>query len=417
MKRTIVFIGLILAIFSCTKQNVDNQQVSDKWNGYFKFLKEGEQYHTLWAGQHIDVGVVTYGIDENANFYVTYDCSSSGWVISETHMFAGDKRDMPLNKPGSPKIGRFPNSGYHNPRVSSFTYRVPLSQLPPCEEPGFVVASHCVVHSPSGGSETAWAFGDYTFSDKGWGWYDDYYYNTPDNPDVSLYGTLYSDDSLLVYYLDMITGGATLIFKEYVGNSSGSYDGAAYDIESGMFFFIKYNTNELWVNLLPGDEPSYCAGILAGTAASGTYYDGAYYYVNESINTINKVFFNDEYYITGEVILDTIPGPINVNDIAMSPEDGYLYLLGDVAGGNTELLAWDVTSHTFYSLSMTINEGAQIAYGSDEVLYAIAPAEEDEYHYSIFTLNTDSGLFTEVIIDTNIIIEDFFTDLASGPGW
>ena len=417
MKRKLLFLASIVLIMSCVKQSTDENPAEEKWNGYGKYLKAGEQYHTLWAGQNINVGTVTYGIDENANFYVTYDCSSSGWLMSETHMFAGDKRDMPLNKPGSPKVGRFPHSGYHNPKVSSYTYRVPLSQLPPCESPGFVVASHCVVHSPAGRKETAWAFGDYTFSDKGWGWYDDYYYNTPENPSVILYGTVYSGDSLKVYHLDMATGGATLILKEYVGNSSGSFDGAAYDNDSGIFFFIKYNTSELWVNLLLGEEPSFCAGNLDGAAASGTYFDGAYYYVDENPNTINKVIFNDNWTIAGEITLDTIPSLISVNDIAMSPEEGYLYILGQYEGGVTELIAWDIASHSFYTMSIPLNDGAQIAYGSDNVLYAIAPLVENENFYSAYSINTDNGILQEVIIDTSIIIEDSFTDLASGPGW
>jgi hypothetical protein len=264
-----------MLMMSCVKQNT-TEDPSDKWNGYSRYLKTGEIVHTLWAGRNINAGTVTYGLDDNANFYVTYDCSASGWKISETHMFAGDKQNMPLNKPGAPKTGLFPYSGYHNPRVSTYTYRVPLVQLPPCASPGFVVASHCVVHSPSGRTETAWAEGDYTFSDKGWGWYDDYYYNQPPNQYTILYGTLYTLDTLNLFHLNMTTGTVTLILNEYVGNVQGTYDGTAYDIESGMFFFVNYNTSTLYVNQMNNTLPSFSAGTLDGTAASGTFYDGAF---------------------------------------------------------------------------------------------------------------------------------------------
>ena len=169
MKNLTLLLVALLFIAGCAKvQETENEPVN-KWNGY-ALLKSGEIVHTLWAGQHIDVGTVTYGIDDNANFYVTYDCTPSGWLISETHMFAGDKKDMPVNKPGMPKIGKFPNKGTH-PNVSVVTYTVPLSELPPYEEPGFVVATHAVVNNPDGGNETAWGEGDFVFSDKGWGWF------------------------------------------------------------------------------------------------------------------------------------------------------------------------------------------------------------------------------------------------------
>jgi hypothetical protein len=103
MKNAMISFVTLLLITSCAKQSTPDEPV-DIWNGYSKYLKMGEVVHTLWAGKNINVGTVTYGIDDNANFYVTYDCGASGWLISETHMFAGDKKDMPLNKPGHQKL-------------------------------------------------------------------------------------------------------------------------------------------------------------------------------------------------------------------------------------------------------------------------------------------------------------------------
>ena len=345
MKNVFLLFFVILLAASCTKQSAI-EEPADQWNGYFKYLKAGEMVKTLWAGKNINVGTVTYGIDDNANFYATYDCSSSGWTISETHMYAGDKKDMPLNKPGSPKIGLFPNSGFHNPRVSTFTYYVPLTSLPPCEAPGFVVAAHCVVHSPSNQEETAWAEGDYKFTDKGWGWYDVYYYNQPPNEFVIIYGTAYRNDSLLLYHIDLTNGTSELIMQEYVGNNGGSYDGAAYDLESGMFFFTNYNTKELWANQLKDEDPSFKSGDLIGTAKSGTYFSGAYYYVNDDVNTINRVTFTTDYLILSEATLSTIPNAVTVYDIAMSPVGDYLYILGEVDNGGMELIAWEVGPDT-----------------------------------------------------------------------
>jgi len=415
MKNLLVVIVAIFVVTACVKP-INTEGPDDKWNGYAKYLKMGEQIHTLWAGKHLNVGTVTYGIDDSANFYVTYDCSSSGWLISETHMFAGDRVDMPLNKPGAPKIGHFPNSANHNPRVSILTYQVPLANLPPCTEPGFVVASHCVVHSPAGITETAWAEGDYTFSDKGWGWYDDFYYNQDFNTGNIIYATTYSHDSLRLFHLDITHESVELILVEYVGNSPGTYDATAYDPESGLFFFSKYNSGELYVNQLNEEGPSVLAGYLSGIAASATFYNENYYYVDELVNSINKVTFSSDWSIACESILDTIPGNMTVNDIAMSPNGDFLYIMAiDQAGGN-ELISWDLENHLFYSMALSIHDGVQIAFGSNGLLYAIAPLSDEGGTSGIYVIDTECDTLT-VIEDEIIFIEDPFSDMASGPAF
>lgn len=408
-----LFYLVAMLCFACTRQKPE-ETMSGKWNGYGEYLKTGEMVHTLWAGKNINIGSVTYGLDNEANFFVTYDCSSSGWYISATHLFAGDKQDMPLNKPGAPKIGHFPYSLEHNPRVSIFTYRIPLEELPPCAAPGFVVASHCIVHSPDGRTETAWAEGKYRFTDKGWGWYDDYYYNSSCDTFLILYGTACTTDSLKLFHLDITRGTAELILVEYVGNVPGNYDASAYDPESGMLFFSNYSTGELYINQLSEEGPSVCAGYLQGTAASATFYDQHYYYVNENFNTINKVSFTSGWMIAGEDILDTLPGLRTVNDIAMSPSGDILYLVSHSVGGLTELISWDVSGHTFYDMSVPLNEGAQIAFASNGKLYAIAPLSGEVGPSGIYSIDIQTDTLI-VIEDDVIIFEDPFSDMSGGP--
>jgi PBP1b-binding outer membrane lipoprotein LpoB len=414
MKNLFLLFIAFLLLTSCSQQNAKEEQIADKWNGYQKFLKTGEQYHILWAGKNINVGTCTYGIDDNANFYVTYDLSASGWTMSETHMFAGDKKFMPLNKPGSPKIGQFPNSGTHNPRVGVFTYRVPLINLPPCAEPGFVVASHCVVRSPSGQVETAWAEGDYKFKDKDCGWYDIYFYNQPPNEFTILYATAYVNDTLKLYHLDVTNGNTSIILKEYIGENSGRCDAAAYDTESGMFFFANYNTNVLYANQMQDVQPSYVSGTLLGKAASATFYNNEYYYVDENLNTINKVTFNSNWSIATETVLDTIPSAILVNDITMNPDGSSLYMIGEVSGGSRQLVSWNTETETFYALDLAVTSGAQLSYGSDGVLYVVAPIVEGSSHSQTYTLDPASATMT-LIEDDIIIIEDPFSDISIGP--
>jgi len=398
----------------CAKSGTSHKDPDLKWNGYFDFLKDGEVIHTLWAGQHINVGTVTYGIDDSANFYVTYDCSQSGWVMSETHMFAGKKKDMPVNKPGNPKIGHFPYATDHGPGISTYTYRIPLATLPPADNPGFVVASHCVVQGSGNQEETAWAEGDYSFTDKDWGWYDVYFYNQQQNTYTLLYGTEYGTDTLKIYQLDVTNGGSetVLIWEEYVGNNPGTFDASAYDPENHEFYFVNYTSQELYKTDMNDTMPSVSLGFLDGTGASATFYNSKFYYIDEASNNIICVDFDEEGNISGELVLSTLPGIISVNDISMSPAGDFLYILGDVNNGDTELITWDVSTNSYATIDVAVNQGSQIAYGSDGNLYALEP--NGGSGTIVYILNLSTGIINPINEDSIIII-DPFTDISGGP--
>jgi hypothetical protein len=418
MKKLVFLCLVVLIAASCARNERDGSIISDQWNGYERFLKMGEQTHNLYAGKNnIIVGTVTYGIDDSANFYVTYDCSSTEWKLKKTHLYAGDKKFLPINKKGNPKIDRFPNKKVHNPSAEVYTYRIPLVNLPPADEPGFAVAAHALVHRPTKCEDVekaAWAEGDFKFTDKGKGWYDIYYFNQPVNEYTILYGLTVTNDSLRVYHIDLTNGITDLTLTEYVGNTSGSYDGAAFDVESKMLFFTKTNTQELWVNLLSDEDSSYLAGTLAGHATNACFGNDLFYYVDAATNRIHGVSFNEDWTISGETILDTVPGVVTVHDIALTPAGDIMYILGQVNSGNQELISWNIATGAFYSTSIAINDGAQIAYGSDGILYAIAPIVPGGGHSQTFMVDTSNGTLTP-IEDDDIIIDDPFSDITTGP--
>jgi hypothetical protein len=211
------------------------------------------------------------------------------------------------------------------------------------------------------------------------------------------------------------TGNVTMILKEFVGSVSGTYDGTAYDDVTGIFFFVNYDTRELYVNQLADESSSFSAGTLNGTAASGTFYNNAFYYVNADFNTINMVTFTSDWLIASEAVLTTIPSSIVVNDIAMSPDGDYLYILGEVNGGATEMIKWSVSLNTFYTIALAINDGAQIAYGNDGNLYAVAPVVEGESSSEAYIVNPNTGVLTEINEGCIIILDDEFSDLSLGP--
>jgi hypothetical protein len=329
-------------------------------------------------------------------------------------MFAGQKQDLPVNKPGKPKIGLFPNSSVHDPMVMEFTYKIPLNTLPPAGNPGFIVASHCVVHSPYGQTETAWAEGDYKFTDKDWGWYDDYYYDQNSPPITFLYGTEYRTDSLRIFQLDVTntSSAPVLIWEEYVGDNSGTYDATAYDEENHIFYFTNYNTRELWKVNMGDTSCSTSTGSLDGIASSATFYDHGFYYIDEVSHNIIRVEFDEEGYISSETTLSTLPSSVIVTDIAMSPAGDYMYILGNVNNGGTEMITWDISADAYATIDLEINQGSQIAFGTDGNLYAIEP--NGGSGTIVYLLDPETGV-TNPITDDPVIIIDPFSDLSSGP--
>jgi hypothetical protein len=411
-KLLFMFLGM-LVLASCQQKNTtEDKPVADKWNGYDKYLKCGEKTQNLKDKNNNVIGQVKSGFDNDANFYVKIECSN-GKQITKSEVYAGDKKDMPCSKVNDPKEDHFTDKKDHGNGTPQTTHQVPCINLPPCGLPGFTYSAHCKYKDNDGCEHDAWADCHKKFHDKGCGSWDDDY-DDPDNQVTLLYGTSYANDSLYLYSIDLTNSTTTLIMREYVGAGVSRCDGAAFDETSGMFFFSTYNSQQLYANQLKDNSPSFLAGTLAGIAASGAFYNNAYYYVSQGTNTINKVTFTSTWTIAAEVILDTIPGTVVVNDIAMNSTGSTLYIEGSYNGGSQELITWDVAARTFYSMSIAINTGAQIAFGSDGVLYAVAPITDGSSHSTTYVVDTASGTLTP-IPDDIIIIVDPFSDISSGP--
>lgn len=414
MKKLLLLSGIVLLLIGCQKQQQD-EQLADKWNGYEKFYKSGEMVKTLIAGQNIDVGTVTYGIDFNANFYVTYQTSGS-WVMLETHMFAGVWADLPKNKPGNPKVGQFPYSGSHGAGVTTVTYTIPLENLPPCEDPGFIVATHAVVKNLSNGqNETAWGNWDNEFCDRRWGGYSIYYYNEPPVAHTLLYGSAYDNGLLNIYVINATNGESDLVLSEDIGTyPTDTYDGIAWDPVSNYLFFTTYSegvVSELMINTMDENTISFSAGTLNGVAQSATFYDGKFYYINEADNTINAVIFSSDWSIGSETVVSTIPSNIVVNDLAISPDGSTIYMVG-VYQTNTQLISLDMSTDTYSTLNINLAGDTQIAYGSDDQLYTVSTIGTGSLVSSLDpTTGTSNQISDQDIGGGGVII----SDLGRGP--
>jgi hypothetical protein len=90
-------------------------------------------------------------------------------------------------------------------------------------------------------------------------------------------------------------------------------------------------------------------------------------------------------------------------------------MIGDYENGDTELIRWDFSTEAFYSTSISVNAGAQIAFGSNGQLYVVAPLDDGGGYTFIYIIDIESGTLT-VIEDAIIFIEDPFSDISGGPG-
>jgi len=99
---------------------------------------------TLLAGQHIDVGTVTFADDGT----VTY-ATKNGWVLTETHLHvATSLKAIPQTKTGNPIPGKFNFKRYYNPGVTADSY---ATGPWPCGKTLYI-AAHAVVQGVSTGS-------------------------------------------------------------------------------------------------------------------------------------------------------------------------------------------------------------------------------------------------------------------------
>jgi len=389
--RFIVVIAALLALFGCQKQEADND-VADIWNGYESY-KYSSMTVDLMAGQHINVGTVEYVVTDDAYFEATYTITG-GWTMSESHLYAGDYDAMPVNKPGKPKIGHFPFSEDHSPAVTSYTYSIPVADLPPGNT-GFVCAAHCVVNNPNGGNETGWAAGNKTFSDKGWSMYSDNFYQ--DALDIVVLYAVVQDENgnLILLHINAGSHEGEIILSEPIA-TTGQVDAIAYDPLTGDLFFVIEDT--LYVINMNSDDPAEIIGTIDGMATGGTFINGNYYYLDVDPNSPNYMeiievqLTNDPDNGWSLVINDNYSSPMPFEDIEISDiaSDGQnIYIIGRNDMGTPDnlddtiiMVSFDVPSGTWTGTIPAdlggIGGDPQIAVGADGNLYAIDVNQDGE---------------------------------------
>ena len=176
------FIAVLLMVFSFQSCNEENTKELDELIALNKAHLEMEEVDwdglcntktvEFLAGQHIDVGQIVVGNDEE-NIYVKYVVEDD-WYLKETHLFVGMYDDVPLSGGGTKK-GKFPYKMEHDPMVQEFTYTIPIEGLPDLD--CYTIAAHAEVVKMEDGEwiqeETAWGDGE-DFPGANWDMYFEY---------------------------------------------------------------------------------------------------------------------------------------------------------------------------------------------------------------------------------------------------
>ncbi|HNP68009.1 MAG TPA: hypothetical protein PKH16_08910 [Aequorivita sp.] len=169
-KLLILFLGIIF-ISSCSRDNENDNLLINQPDDIVASREEptSDGYCIqvdLMAGQHYDSGNVEVAIYGD-NLLVTYSMEGD-WILNASHLFVGDCSQRPSNKSGNPRIGHFPYSASHPNGTTTYTYSIPLSDLPNC----LCIAAHAEVNGPTG-LETGWAAG-LPYGGNSWAMYFEY---------------------------------------------------------------------------------------------------------------------------------------------------------------------------------------------------------------------------------------------------
>jgi hypothetical protein len=107
---------------------------------------------TLWAGQHMDAGVVIVAVEAD-DLIVTYQ-THNGWLLMATHLYVG------LEPPDKSAPGRFPYKHEALEGVTVDQYVIPLQDIGAGCDDIIYLAAHAELYKPGHGFETGWGEGD-----------------------------------------------------------------------------------------------------------------------------------------------------------------------------------------------------------------------------------------------------------------
>jgi len=362
---------------------------------------------SLLAGKDIFVGFVDIE-NNNGILEVTYSVEG-GWCLQHVHAdAAADSSGIPQTRRGSPIPGRFQ---VNEAVACEATKTVTLGDVP---SGNFVVAAHAVVASLT---DDCQGEGVLYGTERGTGW-------------------IYEIDAVACSAEQLIDTGDPFPADSGVNSPNGlAYDSAnnllyfsVTDMDQAQFTTPEAAESQLWAADLDNDSVARVdvdgpGGSLDRHAASGEFFIGEYWYVENQSDRLKKVAFSGTHTGSEQSVCDIDGGEdlssdYRFGDIVVVP--GTTTLLGSTNGALT-------STNSFFSLDLNncsnLNtlctdpgntdggvgqcaDQQQLAYGSNGVLYG-HPTGDGQ----LFVVDATTGLNTEIACNDI----GSYTDLAAGP--
>jgi len=359
----------------------------------------------LCAAQDIEVGTVTVDNDDTT-LTVTYEITDLDWIITETHLYVGQ------NVPFTSAPGQFPyddgDAVYTDGTMVTYTialaditsYSPKLTKkgkptgvmVASGDDPGVsptdpvYIAAHAVVFDTTSCQGSVVAIKRGTGGD--------------------------------VYEIDMGDGSPTLLGTITAGlppSNSGSdlnsNNGYAFDYVKGRLYFAANTEGNLYFFDV-GAGTTHLAGALLGAPSNASYYQGAYYYINQDTDDLHIVTLDAT---SGAKVSETVTAGIsgannrsyNFGDIAITP-DGFVYAASKYSGEGHyyKYFTFDLSdpAGTYTEVAQYEVQRPQIALGGNGEIYGVATGDGQFY-----SIDKTTGALTPTF---NPGIQ--FNDLASG---
>jgi len=222
-----------------------------------------------------------------------------------------------------------------------------------------------------------------------------------------------------IYTIDLSTGMASLLYDQNLQAGNQNYPNAnAYDQSNRRFYFATSDRSLYFYSC--DDSTRYLAGTIAGTnsAASGSFYDSAFYYICQGSDDLRAATFNPDGTIASQsTVISNFTGSgknFSFGDIAIDTS-GILYGSAGATTGGSEFFKIDLSGNT-YTVINTTTPHMQLAFTSDGTLYGHSAGSG-----TFYTINPVDGSTTQVLWDSgtrqtvNGSVTGKFTDLAPIP--
>lgn len=366
MKKLIYLIILLLilglVLTGCLLSNVGQVPATEQ-NGINYSTKGAGDENTaeeypLYAGKDTEVGVVKVWNDSDM-LYVKYIVDDP-WCLMETHLHVALDSDSIPQKNGNPIPGKFDYKMDHN-CVPYYTYPIEMHLVP---DDTLYIAAHAKVSGA---------------------------------PKDSANGVMYATRALIggtkgLYEIDVVQGDSNLLEPITGGvgdvdNGTGYTNGLAYDPFDHKLYF----TAPPRVNVSPSPLWSYDISTgqllklmdLPDSVVGASFYDGAYYYIAEGVNSLMKVEVNSLPCVPTVICSGFgTASDFTFGDFAISRR-GILY--GSTRVAPQMFFSLDLASCEYHEFDGSDALDLQLAYGSDGKLYGINHASGTSYEINVGT--------------------------------